>query len=75
MADRLGVNAREMVEALNEVGAQARKLGIDKVAAKAGVKPAIVKKFIANAMQSKTSDVRKIRDAVKSLLEEQQDKA
>lgn len=69
--DRLGVDARNLVEALNDVGIQVRKLGIDKVAAQAGLKPSIVKKFVADAMKSKTSDVRKIRDAVNALLNPQ----
>jgi len=66
--ERLGVDARDLVDALNDVAAQIRKLGVEKVAAKAGVKPSIVKKFIADAMKSKTSDVRKIRNAVKEML-------
>lgn len=70
--DRLGVDARDMIEAINDVGSQARSLGIDKVAARAGVKPSIVKKFIADPMKSKNSDVRKIRDAVKALLSEKE---
>lgn len=65
---RLGVDARNFVDALNEVGIQVRKLGIDKVAAKAGLKPSIVKKFVADAMKSKTSDIRKIRNAVNEML-------
>jgi hypothetical protein len=67
MADRLGVDARNFVESLNDLGVKARELGIEKVAAQAGVKPSIVKKFIANAMQSKNSDVRKIRLAVNEI--------
>lgn len=70
--DRLGVDARDMIEAINDVGSQARSLGIDKVATRAGVKPSIVKKFIADPMKSKNSDVRKIRDAVKALLSEKE---
>lgn len=70
--DRLGVDARDMIEAINDVGSQARSLGIEKVAARAGVKPSIVKKFIADPMKSKNSDVRKIRDAVKALLSEKE---
>jgi hypothetical protein len=66
--ERLGVDARNFVDALNEVGVQVRKLGIDKVAAKAGLKPSIVKKFVADAMKSKTSDIRKIRNAVNEML-------
>lgn len=66
--ERLGVDARDLVDALNDVAVQIRKLGVEKVAAKAGVKPAIVKKFVADAMKSKTSDVRKIREAVKEML-------
>jgi len=66
--ERLGVDARDLVDALNDVGLQIRKLGVENVAAKAGVKPSIVKKFVADAMKSKTSDVRKIRNAVKEML-------
>lgn len=70
--ERLGVDARDMIEAINDVGVQARALGIPKVAERAGVKPSIVKKFIADPMKSKNSDVRKIRDAVKEMLAEKQ---
>jgi hypothetical protein len=45
-----------------------RKLGIDKVAAKSGVKPSQVKKFCDNPLQSKNSDITKIQSAVKSML-------
>lgn len=66
--ERLGVDARDLVDALNEVAVQIRKLGINNVAEKAGVKPSIVKKFVADSMKSKTSDVRKIRNAVREML-------
>lgn len=68
--ERLGVDARDLVDALNDVAVQIRKLGVEKVAEKSGVKPGMIKKFIANSMKSKTSDVRKIREAVKALLSE-----
>lgn len=68
--DRLGVDAREMIEAINDVGVQARALGIPKVAERAGVKPSIVKKFISDPMKSKNSDVRKIREAIRAMLAE-----
>jgi len=45
-----------------------RKLGVDKVAEKSGVKLAQVKKFCANPLQSKNSDITKIQSAVKQLL-------
>lgn len=45
-----------------------RKLGIDKVADKSGVKPSQVKKFCSNPLQSKNSDIAKIQSAVKQLL-------
>lgn len=69
MADKLGVNARNLVESLNDLGVKVRELGVEKVAAQAGVKPAIVKKFVADAMQSKNSDIRKIRNAVAAIEE------
>jgi hypothetical protein len=47
-----------------------RKLGIDKVAEKSGVKPAQVKKFCDNPLQSKNSDIAKIQSAVKAMLAE-----
>lgn len=68
--DRLGVDARDLIEAINDVGVQARALGIPKVAERAGVKPSIVKKFISDPMKSKNSDVRKIREAVKEMTAE-----
>jgi hypothetical protein len=64
MADRLGVNARNLVESLNDLGVKVRALGVEKVAAQAGLKRAIVNKFVADAMQSKNSDIRKITAAV-----------
>jgi len=45
-----------------------RKIGIDKVAEKSGVKRAQVKKFCDNPLQSKNSDIAKIQGAVKLLL-------
>lgn len=45
-----------------------RKLGIAKVADKAGVKQSQVKKFCDNPLQSKNSDIAKIQSAVKQLL-------
>ena len=45
-----------------------RKLGIDKVAEKSGVKRSQVKKFCDNPLQSKNSDIAKIQGAVKQLL-------
>jgi hypothetical protein len=69
MAGRLGVNAQPLIESLNDIGVQVREIGIEKVAAQAGIKPAIVRKFVADAMQSKNSDIRKIRAAVAALAE------
>lgn len=45
-----------------------RKLGIDKVAEKSGVKRSQVKKFCDNPLQAKNSDIAKIQSAVKQLL-------
>jgi len=69
---QIGVNARGLIEALNDVANEAYKLGADNVAKRAGVKPAIVKKFISDVMQSKNSDVRKIRNAVTEMLAEKE---
>lgn len=67
---QINVNARGLIEALNDIASEARSLGADEVAKRAGVKPSIVRKFIADVMQSKNSDVRKIRNAVTEMLAE-----
>lgn len=67
---QINVNARGLIEALNDVASEARSLGADEVAKRAGVKPSVVRKFIADVMQSKNSDVRKIRNAVTEMLAE-----
>lgn len=46
-----------------------RKLGVEKVAAQAGVRATIVKKFCSNPLQSKNSDIEKIKRAVAALRE------
>jgi hypothetical protein len=45
-----------------------RKLGIDSVAERSGVKRGLVKKFCDNPLQSKNSDIAKIQSAVKAML-------
>lgn len=49
-----------------------RKLGIVAVAEKAGLRESVVKKFCANPLQSKNSDIAKIQKAVAALQQEQE---
>lgn len=59
MAYNVGVS-----DAMLDLTGVIRKLGIDKVAEKAGVRASIVKKFCTNPLQSKNSDIDKIKKAV-----------
>lgn len=57
----------KVLESFQELGAEVKKLTIEKVAEQAGLKPRIVKKFCTDPMMSKNSDIKKIRDAVAAL--------
>ena len=57
----------DAVAALERVGEEITELGIEKVAAKAGLKDRIVRKFVNNVMASKNADIRKIQQAVRDL--------
>lgn len=59
------------LEGLRALGEEVREIGIDKVAAKAEIRPSIVKKFTIDPMVSKNADIRKIRSAVEALKEGQ----
>lgn len=56
-----------VLEKLRELGHTAKKLGIEKVAEVAGIKPRMVKKFTVDPMTCNNADIRKITDAVKEL--------
>lgn len=62
-----GINPSIVTDSLAEYAAKIKKFGVEAVAKKAGVKPAIVKRFINDVMASKNSDIKKIKDAVNSL--------
>lgn len=55
------------LEEMRELGAEVKKIGIEKIAEKAGIRPSIVKKFTVDPMVSKNTDIRKIRSAVEAL--------
>jgi hypothetical protein len=59
------------LEGLRELGAEVKKIGIEKIAEKSGVRPSIVKKFTIDPMVSKNADIRKIRAAVEAFKGEQ----
>jgi len=56
-----------VLEGFARLGAEVKKLTIEKVAAEAGIKPRMVKKFCTDPMLSKNSDIDKIRKAVATL--------
>jgi hypothetical protein len=57
-------------DAMLDMTGTVRKLGVAAVAAKAGVRENVVKKFCANPLQSKNSDIAKIKKAVAALEQE-----
>lgn len=59
-----------VLEGLREIGHTAKKLGIEKVAEVAGIKPRMVKKFTVDPMACNNADIRKITAAVKELTED-----
>ena len=58
------------LEGFARLAAEIKKLTIEKVAAEAGIKPRMVKKFCTDPMMSKNSDITKIRKAVATLTAE-----
>jgi hypothetical protein len=57
----------KVLEGMRELGQEIKKLGVEKVAEKAGLKPRIVKKFCSDPMTSNNSDIRKIKAAVEEM--------
>lgn len=58
------------LDAFARLAAEIQKLTIEKVAAEAGIKPRMVKKFCTDPMLSKNSDITKIKKAVVALTAE-----
>jgi hypothetical protein len=59
-----------VLEGFARLAVEIKKLTIEKVAAEAGIKPRMVKKFCTDPMNSKNSDITKIRRAVATLTAE-----
>ena len=62
-----GLNPNIVTNSLDDYADRIRELGVEKVAAKAGVKPTIVRRFLNDVMASKNSDIKKIKDAVNEM--------
>ena len=62
-----GLNPHIITDSLDDYAAKIRALGVEKVAAEAGIKPTIVRRFLNDVMSSKNSDIKKIKDAVNTL--------
>jgi hypothetical protein len=62
-----GLNPHIITDSLDDYADKIRTLGVEKVAAAAGVKPTIVRRFLNDVMASKNSDIKKIKDAVNTL--------
>jgi hypothetical protein len=62
-----GLNPNIVTNSLDDYADKIRTLGVEKVAAAAGVKPTIVRRFLNDIMASKNSDIKKIKDAVNTL--------
>ena len=62
-----GLNPNIVTNSLDDYADRIRQLGAEKVAAKAGVKPTIVRRFLNDVMASKNSDIKKIKDAVNEM--------
>jgi hypothetical protein len=69
-----GLNPNVVTNSLDDYADQVRSLGVEKVAAKAGVKPAIVRRFLNDVMASKNADIKKIKDAVNSMIADEDQK-
>lgn len=59
--------ADNMVDHLEEMGVRVKKLGIGRVAERAGLKERVVRKFTVDVLASKGGDITKISNAVKAL--------
>ena len=62
-----GLNPNVVTNSLDDYADRIRKSGVEKIAVKAGVKPAIVRRFLNDIMASKNSDIKKIKDAFNAL--------
>ena len=62
-----GLNPNVITDSLDDYAVKIRALGVEKVAAEAGFKPTIVRRFLNDVMASKNSDIKKIKDAVNTL--------
>lgn len=62
-----GLNPNIVTNSLDDYADRIRQLGVEKVAAKAGIKPTIVRRFLNDVMASKNSDIKKIKDAVNEM--------
>ena len=62
------LNAGVVVDSMFAIAENIRKLGVEKVAAAAGVQARVVRKFLNDMMASKNSDIKKIKDGVNKLL-------
>ena len=62
-----GLNPNIVTNSLDDYADKIRAFGVEKVAAAAGVKPTIVRRFLNDIMASKNSDIKKIKDAVNTL--------
>lgn len=69
-----GLNPNVVTNSLDDYADQVRRLGVEKVATKAGVKPAIVRRFLNDVMASKNADIKKIKDAVNSMIADEDQK-
>lgn len=61
------LNPGAVVDSLFAYAEHIRKIGVEKVAERAGVQARVVRKFLNDIMASKNSDIKKIKDAVNSL--------
>ena len=64
------LNAGAIVDSMFSYAEHIRKLGVEKVAEAAGVQARVVRKFLNDVMASKNSDIKKIKDAVNSLIQD-----
>ena len=62
-----GLNPNIVTNSLDDYADRILQLGVEKVAANAGIKPTIVRRFLNDVMASKNSDIKKIKDAVNEM--------
>lgn len=62
------LNAGSVIDSMFVYAEHIRKIGVEKVAEKAGVQARVVRKFLNDMMSSKNSDIKKIKDAVNALV-------